>query len=66
MKMVLRIEIKKIDYNNRWEIREGDIGASTSHSNIMKDELLSDIADLLKAEEEKYCSKCGKLRVDDE
>ena len=45
---VIRIEIKKKEPafgKDKWEIRIGDIDGSTTHSNISKEEVLSEIRD---------------------
>ncbi len=53
--MALRIEIAKM-YNNKLEVRIGDLDGSATMGNITKEEALSDISneidDMLKKEEE--------------
>ncbi len=50
--MALRIEIKYIKYNKKWELRIGDISGASETSNISAQEVLDEIADRMKEMEE--------------
>lgn len=46
--MALRIEITRKDWNEKWDLRIGDIDGSSEHCNITASELLDAIADRMK------------------